>query len=64
MWLRPPTIGLDVRLPESETQTSEVAAWEAPRNPSESPIDRHFTTTTTTTAARVKLKRLGPSFQV
>lgn len=48
------------RLPDIEPLTSEGDAWESQRNQSESKIDWHFTTTD----ARVKLKRLYPSFQV
>ena len=48
------------RLPDIETLTSEVAAWESQRNQSESKVDWHFTTA----EARVKLKRLYPSFQL
>lgn len=49
---------LDRRIDSKETMTSEVAAWEQTRNTNESKIDWQFTTAN----ARIKLKRLYPSF--
>jgi uncharacterized small protein (DUF1192 family) len=49
---------LDRRIPDKQTLTEEVAAWEADRNKSHSKADWQFTTAD----ARVKLRRLYPSF--
>jgi len=49
---------LDRRIPDKQTLTEEVAAWEADRNKSHAKADWQFTTAD----ARVKLKRLYPSF--
>ena len=49
---------LDRRIPDKQTLTGEVAAWEADRNKSNATADWQFTTAD----ARVKLKRLYPSF--
>jgi hypothetical protein len=51
---------LDRRIPDAETLTREVAAWEHQRNTAHSKIDWQFTTA----QARIKLKRLYPSIQV
>jgi len=51
---------LDRRLPDRETLTREVAAWEASRNAAESKVNWRFTTAN----ARIKLKTLYPSIQV
>jgi hypothetical protein len=48
---------LDRRIPNGETLTHEVKAWEAGRNASPLPVKWRFTTDD----ARVKLKRLYPS---
>lgn len=48
---------LDRRIPNGETLTREVKAWEAGRNASPLPVKWRFTTDD----ARVKLKRLYPS---
>ena len=50
---------LDRRLDCKELLASEVAAWEQPRNAHQAKIDWQFTTAD----ARIKLKRLYPSFQ-
>ena len=50
---------LDRRIDSSELLTREVAAWEAALNQSHATIDWRFTTAD----ARVKLKRLYPSYQ-
>lgn len=47
---------LDQRIPDRETLTEEVSAWEAERNAAESSINWRFTTAD----ARVKLKHLYP----
>lgn len=47
------------RIPDSATLETEVAAWVARRNASATGIDWRFTTDD----ARIKLKRLYPSFQ-
>jgi hypothetical protein len=49
---------LDRRLPDQETLTGEVAAWEEERNATPHTIDWRFTTAD----ARIKLKHLYPSF--
>jgi hypothetical protein len=49
---------LDRRIPDRQTLTEEVAAWEANRNKSHAKADWQFTTAD----ARVKLKRLYPCF--
>jgi hypothetical protein len=51
---------LDRRIPDRETLTREVAAWEAPRNMAESKVTWRFTTED----ARTKLKTLYPSIQL
>jgi len=51
---------LDRRIPEKATLVSEVAAWEKSRNKAHCKINWRFTTKN----ARIKLKRLYPSFQV
>jgi uncharacterized small protein (DUF1192 family) len=50
---------LDRRIPDIGTLKSEVAAWEAQRNQTANTVDWRFTTQD----ARIKLKRLYPSFQ-
>ena len=47
---------LDRRIPDRETLTQEVAAWETERNTRQVIADWRFTTTD----ARIKLKRLYP----
>ena len=47
---------LDRRIPDQETLTTEVAAWEAERNESGATVDWRFTTED----ARIKLKHLYP----
>jgi hypothetical protein len=49
---------LDRRIPDKQTLTEEVAAWEGNRNKRHTKADWQFTTAD----ARVKLKRLYPSF--
>ena len=49
---------LDRRIDSLQTLSQEVAAWEADRNASQRGVDWRFTTTD----ARVKLKRLYPSY--
>lgn len=51
---------LDRRLPDRDTLTSEVAAWETSRNAAESKVHWRFTTAD----ARIKLKTLYPSIQL
>jgi hypothetical protein len=51
---------LDRRLPDRETLTREVAAWEAERNAAVVTVDWQFTTAD----ARVKLKRLYQSIEM
>jgi hypothetical protein len=51
---------LDRRIPDRDTLTREVAAWEARRNAAGVTADWQFTTAD----ARVKLKRLYPTIQV
>jgi transposase len=50
---------LERRVPDRVTLEQEVAAWVAQRNARGAPIDWRFTTTD----ARIKLRRLYPSFQ-
>jgi hypothetical protein len=50
---------LDRRIPDADTLTQEVAAWEQARNALARPVDWRFTTPD----ARIKLKRLYPSIQ-
>lgn len=50
---------LDRRLPDQATLTQEVGAWEQERNTRASTIEWRFTTED----ARIKLKRLYPSFE-
>lgn len=51
---------LDRRIPDADTLTREVAAWERGRNAATVSVDWQFTTAD----ARVKLKRLYPTIQV
>jgi hypothetical protein len=50
---------LDRRIPDIDTLTHEVAAWEQARNANPRPVNWRFTTPD----ARIKLKRLYPSIQ-
>ncbi len=50
---------LDRRLDSRETMEREVAAWVAARNATASRIDWRFTTAD----ARIRLKRLYPTFE-
>src|ERR1700726_2723233 len=50
---------LDRRIPDKQTLTSEVAAWEEYRNTHHAKADWQFTTAD----ARIKLKRLYPQFE-
>ena len=50
---------LDRRIPDADTLTYEVAAWEQARNANPRPVNWRFTTLN----ARIKLKRLYPSIQ-
>ena len=50
---------LDRRIPDKETLTREVAAWENSRNKHQTKADWRFTTAD----ARIKLKRLYPQFE-
>jgi hypothetical protein len=50
---------LDRRIPDKQTLTSEIAAWEHDRNTHHAKADWQFTTAD----ARIKLKRLYPQFQ-
>ncbi len=50
---------LSRRIPDKDTLTSEVAAWEADRNSSAMKVDWRFTTAD----ARIKLKHLYPLIQ-
>ncbi len=50
---------LDRRIPDADTLTREVAAWEQARNANPRPVNWRFTTLN----ARIKLKRLYPSIQ-
>jgi hypothetical protein len=49
---------LDRRIPDFKTMTTEVNAWQSQRNNSIHRINWHFTTS----EARIKLRRLYPSF--
>lgn len=49
---------LNRRIPDQATLKQEVAAWQATRNAAETTVDWRFTTAD----ARIKLKRLYPSF--
>ena len=49
---------LDRRVPDAATLVREVAAWQQRRNAAARPVDWRFTTAD----ARIKLKRLYPSF--
>lgn len=49
---------LDRRIPDEETLRQEIAAWQKARNNNTSTVDWRFTTD----KARIKLKRLYPSF--
>jgi hypothetical protein len=51
---------LDQRIPDAATLIREVAAWEAPRNSAQAPMEWHFTTAD----ARIKLKHLYPVVHV
>jgi len=50
---------LDRRIPDKETLSQEVAAWQARRNKNQTKADWRFTTAD----ARIKLKRLYPRFE-
>jgi hypothetical protein len=50
---------LDRRIPDLDTLTREVTAWEQVRNADSRPVNWRFTTPD----ARIKLKRLYPSIQ-
>ena len=50
---------LSRRIPDKDTLTSEVAAWEIDRNGAGMKVDWRFTTAD----ARIKLKHLYPSIQ-
>ena len=50
---------LDRRIPDTDTLTQQVAAWEQARNSDARPVNWRFTTPD----ARIKLKRLYPSIQ-
>ena len=50
---------LSRRIPDEDTLTSEVAAWEVDRNGTGMKVDWRFTTAD----ARIKLKHLYPSIQ-
>jgi hypothetical protein len=49
---------MDARIPDQETLKKEVTAWQETRNAISSPMQWRFTTDD----ARVKLKKLYPSF--
>lgn len=49
---------LNRRIPDQATLKQKVAAWRATRNAAETTVDWRFTTAD----ARIKLKRLYPSF--
>ena len=51
---------LDRRIDNAETLTREVAAWEAQRNAAKAKVNWRFTTDD----ARIRLKKLYPSFEV
>ncbi len=65
-WLKMAEIGFGIfsrqclsrRIPDQQTLRDEVAAWEKARNAKSSSIDWRFTTDD----ARIKLKKLYPSF--
>src|SRR5712671_3865412 len=48
---------LDRRIPDKQTLSDEIAAWEHDRNARHTKADWHFTTSN----ARIKLKHLYPS---
>jgi hypothetical protein len=50
---------LDRRIESKDTMAAEIATWESARNDAGARIDWQFTTT----EARIKLKRLYPSFE-
>ena len=50
---------LDRRIPDKDTLSTEVAAWQASRNKNQTKADWRFTTA----EARIKLKRLYPRFE-
>ena len=50
---------LDRRIPDLDTLTQEVAAWQQARNTRPQPVNWRFTTPD----ARIKLKRLYPSIE-
>ena len=50
---------LDRRIPDKQTLTNEIAAWETDRNSNHAKADWQFTTND----ARIKLKRLYPQFE-
>jgi hypothetical protein len=50
---------LDRRIPDADSLTQEIAAWEQARNADARPVNWRFTTAD----ARIKLKRLYPSIQ-
>jgi transposase len=51
---------LDRRLPDQQTLTTEVGAWQADRNTARATVDWRFTTED----ARIKLKRLYPTITI
>jgi hypothetical protein len=51
---------LDRRIPDTAVLIEEVAAWQATRNAAKASVDWHFTTED----ARIKLKRLYPSYNL
>ncbi len=51
---------LDRRIDNVETLTREVAAWETQRNAAKAKVNWRFTTND----ARIRLKKLYPSFEV
>ena len=48
------------RIDTAATLTSEMAAWEAPRNAAKAKVNWRFNTDDT----RIRLKKLSPSFEV
>jgi hypothetical protein len=50
---------LNRRIPDKQTLTNEIVAWQENRNVHHAKADWQFTTET----ARIKLKRLYPQFQ-
>jgi len=50
---------LDQRIPDKDTLTREVTAWQRKRNATHTKADWRFTTAD----ARIKLKRLYPRFE-